>query len=95
MIMEHSIIISALNNASGYPMGDNIETELGYKKTEIGSLLEKLLKDDKYQIKDQEKQMIVRSLEVCLKYIDAWEFPAVFEHEKTEVEKFYTKFIKS
>ncbi len=90
---EISIYISALNNASGYPMQKDIESEIGFTRKQINDLIQKLL-TFKYVPTKDDLPIIISSLRVCLKYIDAWEFPATFDHEKEEIQKFYDQLNK-
>src|SRR5438093_7277735 len=89
------MILSALHVAAGYPMGENIEAELGFTRVEKDRLFEKVSKirsnvpKPTYFPNKEEAQMIAKCLEVCLKYIDAWEFSAVMDHSKEEVQRFY------
>jgi hypothetical protein len=84
-----AIATKALMNAWGYPLGDTIEKELGFKRSELHSLMVKIRDLDVYELNDIESDMINSSLAVCLKYIDDWEFPATFDFEKQEVQEFY------
>jgi len=88
----YSIVLSSLNNVLGYPMGDNIETEVGVNKETVSSLHDKVIKNQGYQVNNDEAKIIIRCLDACLKHIDAWEFNAIFEYDKETVEAFYKKF---
>ncbi len=84
----------ALINALGYPMSKQIESEIGFSRREMRDLLERMIEKKECLITEREKIIIIKCLEVCLKYIDAWEFPATFDHEKEEVQKFYDQLSK-
>lgn len=87
-----SIVWRALNNACGYPMSETIEQEIGFTRIEMNELHHLLHEDPSHFLTITEIEMIRNSLRVCIKYIDAWEFPATFDHNKEEVIKFYQEF---
>lgn len=88
------IIASALHNARGYPMNPDLETEMGFKDNELDELFEKVVSNENYNLNEIEKTLVGKSLKACLKYIDEFEYPALFDCEKKEVEEFYKEFVK-
>ena len=93
---EISMALEALHNAAGYPMlpDNQIETETGFIREEMHVLFGKMVRKKEYLFTNHEREMVIKCLGVCLKYIDAWEFPATFDHEKEEVQKFYDQLSK-
>ena len=74
-------------------MGPKIESELGFPRAQIQPLFHRVREGQKdYILSSEEKEMINKCLEACLKYIDAWEFPAVMDHSKEDVQRFYEEF---
>lgn len=84
------MVLSALHNASGYPMGD-VESELGYGVAIMTNIFNTILSNSNYEPTENEWGVIKDAFRLCLKYIDEWEFPAVFDYSKVEVVEFYNK----
>ena len=85
----------ALHNACAYLcIGDE---SLGVSVSDMRPLYNVLGNVNEYALSEHEWLVAKAALQACLKYIDDWEIPAVFDVDitKEDVQKFYDEHFKS
>jgi hypothetical protein len=94
---SRNIVLGSLQNASGYPMPEDMIVAKGLSPSALNDIFWRILKRHEYYLNEEEKSAVEASLRACLKYIDDWEIPAVFDVDitKEDVQKFYDEHFKS
>lgn len=84
---EWQLVTQALLDAEGYPKSGYAANKLGYSAHDIRTVLDRLLKDEKTDLTDKERQVILNSLDGALDYVDT-DIPSLYDVSQEELRDF-------